>query len=168
MVFQNMFSKLVDFIKRDSEIPQIDSHWFSESGIIDVFIMLGSKPKDVFRQYASLTGTTPLPPVKNTYYLIFDICSYIFTFVYHIYLFICEGIYLLFTDIFAESSFTIFHCSHLFQLFAIAYHQSRWNYNDEQDVKKLDNFYHLNFFFFNFNKLQIFAYSLNRFFHLEN
>ena len=45
------------------EIPQIDTHWMSESGIIDVFILLGPSPADVFRQYARLTGTTPLPPV---------------------------------------------------------------------------------------------------------
>ena len=57
-----MFAKLVDLVKGD-EIPQIDTHWFSESGIIDVFVMLGPQPADVFRQYAELTGTTPLPPV---------------------------------------------------------------------------------------------------------
>ena len=57
-----MFSKLVDLVKGD-EIPQIDAHWFSESGVIDVFLMLGPRPADVFRQYAALTGTTPLPPV---------------------------------------------------------------------------------------------------------
>lgn len=45
-------------------MPQTDTHWFSESGIIDIFIMLGPGPKDVFRQYAALTGTTPLPPVS--------------------------------------------------------------------------------------------------------
>ena len=59
-----MFSKLVDFVKGDNEIPQVDTQWFSESGIIDVFIMLGPKPADVFRQYAHLTGTTALPPVS--------------------------------------------------------------------------------------------------------
>jgi alpha-glucosidase (family GH31 glycosyl hydrolase) len=29
----------------------------SESGVIDVFFLLGPKPQDVFKQYASLTGT---------------------------------------------------------------------------------------------------------------
>jgi len=61
---QNMFAKLVDLVKGD-EIPQVDTHWFSESGIIDVFLMLGPQPADVFRQYAALTGTTPLPPVSS-------------------------------------------------------------------------------------------------------
>jgi mannosyl-oligosaccharide alpha-1,3-glucosidase len=63
LLLQNMFSKLVDFVKGDADIPQIDTHWLSESGVIDVFIMLGPQPNDVFRQYGRLTGTTPLPPV---------------------------------------------------------------------------------------------------------
>ena len=53
----------------------------SESGILDMFVLLGPKPKDVSRQYAALTGPTPLPPE-----------------------------------------------------FSIAYHQCRWNYNDQKDV----------------------------------
>lgn len=76
---------MADFISKSNEIPQIDSHWFSESGIIDVYLMLGPKPTDVFRQYGELTGNTPLPP-----------------------------------------------------LFSIAYHQCRWNYNDEDDVKNIN------------------------------
>lgn len=56
---------MADFFKADTEIPQTDTQWFSESGIIDVFLMLGPKPKDVFKQYAVLTGTTALPPVSK-------------------------------------------------------------------------------------------------------
>lgn len=56
-VFQTMFGKMLDFVKVSSEAPQTDVRWISESGIIDVFIMLGPKPTDVFTQYASLTGT---------------------------------------------------------------------------------------------------------------
>lgn len=52
-----MFGKMLDFVKVSSEAPQTDVRWISESGIIDVFIMLGPKPTDVFTQYASLTGT---------------------------------------------------------------------------------------------------------------
>jgi len=44
-----------------SERSQINTHWFSESGIIDVFFMLGPTPHDVFRQYARITGTQFLP-----------------------------------------------------------------------------------------------------------
>lgn len=74
----------------DPVIEEIDSktintHWISESGIIDVFVLLGPKPHDVFRQYAALTGPTTLPP-----------------------------------------------------MFAIAYHQCRWNYNDQEDVETVD------------------------------
>lgn len=82
---KNFFSKMADFFKADSDIPQTDTHWFSESGVIDLFLMLGPKPKDVFKQYGTLTGTTPLPP-----------------------------------------------------MFSIAYHQCRWNYNDQDDVKNVD------------------------------
>ncbi|KAF8342699.1 glycoside hydrolase family 31 protein [Cantharellus anzutake] len=39
----------------------IATHWISESGILDLFILPGPTPDDVFAQYASLTGTTPLP-----------------------------------------------------------------------------------------------------------
>ena len=55
----------MSFFKGSEDTPQIDTHWFSESGIIDVFVMLGPKPHDVFKQYASLTGPTYLPPVRN-------------------------------------------------------------------------------------------------------
>uniref|UniRef100_A0A914NGQ0 Glycoside hydrolase family 31 N-terminal domain-containing protein n=1 Tax=Meloidogyne incognita TaxID=6306 RepID=A0A914NGQ0_MELIC len=52
-----------------------------KTGVLDLFLMLGPRPKDVFRQNAQLTGVFPLPP-----------------------------------------------------LFAIAYHQCRWNYNDRADL----------------------------------
>ncbi|XP_013399270.1 neutral alpha-glucosidase AB isoform X2 [Lingula anatina] len=82
---KSVLSKVVDFVKGGDQIPQVDTHWFFESGIVDIFIMLGPGPADVFKQYAALTGTTPLPP-----------------------------------------------------MFALAYHQSRWNYNDEEDVSNVD------------------------------
>lgn len=56
-IFQTLFGKMLDFVQVSSEAPQTDVRWISESGIIDVFIMLGPKPTDVFTQYASLTGT---------------------------------------------------------------------------------------------------------------
>lgn len=62
-----------------------DVHWMSESGIIDVFLLTGPTPFDVFKQYSSLTGTQVMPP-----------------------------------------------------LFSLGYHQCRWNYEDEQDVKAVD------------------------------
>ncbi|XP_049637465.1 neutral alpha-glucosidase C [Suncus etruscus] len=62
-----------------------DVHWMSESGIIDVFLLTGPTPSDVFMQYSYLTGTQAMPP-----------------------------------------------------LFSLGYHQCRWNYEDEQDVNKVD------------------------------
>ena len=65
--------------------------WLSESGLIDAFVMLGESAGSVSRQFNTLTGTTPLPP-----------------------------------------------------LFALGYHQCRWNYRDQEDVAEvnanLDNF----------------------------
>ncbi|KAJ3857710.1 glycoside hydrolase family 31 protein [Lentinula lateritia] len=37
------------------------THWISESGIMDVFLLPGPTPEEVFAQYARLTGTTALP-----------------------------------------------------------------------------------------------------------
>ena len=58
-----------------------NAHFMSEVGIIDVFVLLGPKPHDTFKQYTKLTGVAGLP-----------------------------------------------------QLFTLAYHQSRWNYDSQQDL----------------------------------
>eukprot|EP01090_Pellita_catalonica_P001556 TRINITY_DN11318_c0_g1_i1.p1 TRINITY_DN11318_c0_g1~~TRINITY_DN11318_c0_g1_i1.p1 ORF type:complete len:921 (-),score=130.25 TRINITY_DN11318_c0_g1_i1:38-2800(-) len=47
---------------KDREKGGRHAHWFSESGIIDFFVLYGPTPKDVLRQYAQLTGTTEQPP----------------------------------------------------------------------------------------------------------
>lgn len=44
--------------------PGINAYFMSETGIVDIFFMLGPNPYDVMRQYSRLTGTAPLPPVK--------------------------------------------------------------------------------------------------------
>ncbi|XP_010623078.1 neutral alpha-glucosidase C isoform X1 [Fukomys damarensis] len=62
-----------------------DVRWISESGIIDVFLLTGPTPSDIFKQYSCLTGTQAMPP-----------------------------------------------------LFSLGYHQCRWNYEDEQDVRAVD------------------------------
>jgi len=41
----------------------VETHWFSESGVIDLFLLLGPTITSVFQQYRQLTGSTPLPPV---------------------------------------------------------------------------------------------------------
>ena len=38
------------------------THWFSESGLLDVFVFLGPEPKDILQQYTALTGKPSLPP----------------------------------------------------------------------------------------------------------
>jgi alpha 1,3-glucosidase len=37
------------------------THWFSESGVLDVFVFLGPTPKDLIKSYSELTGTSQLP-----------------------------------------------------------------------------------------------------------
>lgn len=39
-----------------------ETHWVSESGILDLFLIPGPTPEDVFSQYAGLTGAAPIPP----------------------------------------------------------------------------------------------------------
>lgn len=62
------------------------THWMSESGLIDVFVMMASAPADLSKLYGELTGYSQLP-----------------------------------------------------QSFAIGYHQSRWNYFSDEDVKDVDS-----------------------------
>ena len=44
------------------------THWISESGVIDLFILPGPNPKTLYQQYASLTGRMPLPPMWSLGY----------------------------------------------------------------------------------------------------
>ena len=44
------------------------THFMSESGIIDVFLLPGPTPADFYRQYSHLTGTAPLPPMFSLGY----------------------------------------------------------------------------------------------------
>ena len=62
-ILKSIFSKVTDFITKSNEVNQVETHWMSESGVIDIFFMFGPLPTDVFRQYTLLTGTTSLPPV---------------------------------------------------------------------------------------------------------
>ncbi|RXW18704.1 hypothetical protein EST38_g7152 [Candolleomyces aberdarensis] len=47
-------------VSHDSE-KSTQTHWVSESGILDLFILPGPTPDEVFAQYARLTGTPVLP-----------------------------------------------------------------------------------------------------------
>jgi mannosyl-oligosaccharide alpha-1,3-glucosidase len=44
------------------------THWMSESGVVDVFLMPGPDPETYYRQYTQLTGTTTLPPMFSLGY----------------------------------------------------------------------------------------------------
>ncbi len=78
---KNVMSSIVNFVSGSSKVDPPAAHFMSESGIVDVFVLLGPSPNEAFKQFTDLTGVAPLP-----------------------------------------------------QLYAIAYHQCRWNYNDEGDV----------------------------------
>ncbi|XP_042493218.1 probable glucan 1,3-alpha-glucosidase [Macadamia integrifolia] len=47
---------------------RIDTLWMSEAGIVDAFFFVGPGPKDVMRQYASVTGTPAMPQQFATGY----------------------------------------------------------------------------------------------------
>ncbi|XP_072378517.1 neutral alpha-glucosidase AB-like [Diabrotica undecimpunctata] len=77
----NVMSSIVNLVSGSKSENNVDVHFMSESGVADLFILLGPTPKAAVKQYASLTGVHPLP-----------------------------------------------------QYYTLAYHQCRWNYNDEDDV----------------------------------
>jgi alpha 1,3-glucosidase len=55
-------------INKSSEKPTadgIDTYFISETGLFDVFLMAGPSFSDVTRQYTTLTGAAPLPPVST-------------------------------------------------------------------------------------------------------
>lgn len=45
-----------------SGITDTQTHWISESGQLDLFVILGPKPQDVSHTYSTLTGYSQLPP----------------------------------------------------------------------------------------------------------
>ncbi|TVU47917.1 hypothetical protein EJB05_07533 [Eragrostis curvula] len=40
---------------------RIDTLWMAEAGVVDAFFFVGSEPKDVIKQYISVTGTPSMP-----------------------------------------------------------------------------------------------------------
>ena len=64
------------------------SHWISETGDLDFFLLPGPNVRAVHAQYTALTGTQQLPPI-----------------------------------------------------FALGYHQCRWNYRDERDVASVEDMF---------------------------
>lgn len=45
-----------------------ETQWWAESGVVDLFLLLGPKPADVAAQYAALTGTSAMPQMFSTGY----------------------------------------------------------------------------------------------------
>ncbi|GMF15036.1 unnamed protein product [Phytophthora lilii] len=84
MFWNNPSETFVD-IWTDENAHSKSSHWLSESGVFDLFLMAGPSSADLFSQYTLLTGRAQLPP-----------------------------------------------------LFALGYHQCRWNYKNEADVARVD------------------------------
>lgn len=58
----HVMSSLVNLVSGGTREDRVDVHWMSESGIVDLFVLLGPTPKEAVRQYAALTGVAPLPP----------------------------------------------------------------------------------------------------------
>ncbi|XP_061890554.1 neutral alpha-glucosidase C [Entelurus aequoreus] len=49
--------------EKDDNETYADAHWLSESGVIDCMVLLGPQPRQMYRQYAQLTGYQALPPL---------------------------------------------------------------------------------------------------------
>lgn len=64
-----MVSSLVNLVSGQASESRVDVHFMSESGVVDLFVLMGPTPKDCAKQYAQLTGVAPLPQVIiNTQY----------------------------------------------------------------------------------------------------
>ncbi|KAM6563218.1 hypothetical protein CsatB_023216 [Cannabis sativa] len=55
-------------ISLPSSQGRIDTFWMSEAGIVDTFFFVGPGPKDVVRQYTSVTGRPSMPQLFATAY----------------------------------------------------------------------------------------------------
>lgn len=59
-----MVSSLVNLVSGNRVESNVDVHFMSESGIVDLFVLMGPTFAGAIRQYATLTGTAPLPQVR--------------------------------------------------------------------------------------------------------
>ena len=66
----NVVSSIVNLVSGHQPENTVDAHFMSESGVFDLFILMGPTPKDTVRQYASLTGVAPLPQVQKFHYFV--------------------------------------------------------------------------------------------------
>ncbi|EPX71283.1 glucosidase II Gls2 [Schizosaccharomyces octosporus yFS286] len=56
------------WIDIEKDASSTSTHWYSESGKMDVFIYLGPTALDVYKAYSGLTGRTQLPPLFSLGY----------------------------------------------------------------------------------------------------
>jgi hypothetical protein len=61
----NVVSSIVNLVSGHKPENTVDAHFMSESGVFDLFVLMGPTPKDAVKQYASLTGVAPLPQVPK-------------------------------------------------------------------------------------------------------
>lgn len=57
---------LSSFVSSDKKMTGRFTHWFSETGLIDIWFMPGPEPSSVVWFNAEIFGTMPLPPVYST------------------------------------------------------------------------------------------------------
>lgn len=50
------------FVDIHTAANHTDTHWMSESGVLDVVLMAAKTPEEISRKYSMLTGTVALPP----------------------------------------------------------------------------------------------------------
>lgn len=61
----NVVSSLVNLVSGNKADNSVDAHFMSESGIVDLFVLMGPTFVDTIKQYSKLTGTAPLPQVNK-------------------------------------------------------------------------------------------------------
>lgn len=57
---------LSSFVSGEKKMPGRLTHWFSETGLIDLWFMPGPEPTSVIEYNAEVFGTMPMPPVYST------------------------------------------------------------------------------------------------------
>lgn len=56
------------FVDVSQDAAGSSTHWFAESGVLDLFVFVGPGPSDVARQFAALTGGAALPQMFSLGY----------------------------------------------------------------------------------------------------
>uniref|UniRef100_A0A5S6QTV9 Glucosidase II subunit alpha n=1 Tax=Trichuris muris TaxID=70415 RepID=A0A5S6QTV9_TRIMR len=63
-----LIGNLLSKFYHSKDVAVAKTHWMFESGIVDLFLLAGPTCSDVFRQYSTLTGATPIPPLFSLGY----------------------------------------------------------------------------------------------------